>query len=135
MIDSVHHVGIAVPDLAEAIALYTERLGLEAVAVEPPPGSSMHFALIEMPGADIELIAPAGPETPITRFLDRRGPGVHHVAFGVADIISAMAAGAERGLQPLTPDPQPGIGRHLTCFFHPKDTLGVLIEYVEVGPQ
>lgn len=133
MINAVHHIGIAVPDVDEASAFYAKRLGLTAVPVEPPAGSTMRFALIRLPGADLELIAPAAPETPITGFLSRRGPGVHHIAFSVTDIRQAMSAGAGRGLKPLTSEPQPGVGGHLTCFFHPRDTLGVLVEYVEEG--
>jgi methylmalonyl-CoA/ethylmalonyl-CoA epimerase len=131
MIRSLHHIGIAVRDVEQASAFYAERLGITAAPVESPPGSTLRFALISMPGAALEFIAPAADETPITRFLDRRGPGVHHIAFSVGDIKAAMSVAAQRGLKSLTEEPQPGVGGHLTCFFHPADTLGVLVEYVE----
>jgi methylmalonyl-CoA/ethylmalonyl-CoA epimerase len=131
MIHAVHHLGIAVHDLDEAIAFYRERFGLEAEVVAPPPGSTLRFAVIRLPGAELELMAPAADETPITGFLARRGPGVHHVAFAVDDIRAAMAASAMRGLQPLSVEPLPGVEHTLTCFFHPRATMGVLIEYVQ----
>lgn len=133
MITGLHHVGIAVPDLDEAITLYRRNFGLVASQVEPPPGSNMRFALIRLSSGDIELLAPESDEAPIAKFLGKRGPGIHHLAFGVRDIRRAMASAAERDINPLTVEPQPGILGHQTCFFHPRDCLGVLIEYVEEG--
>lgn len=134
MIRAVHHIGIAVSDLDEAMAFYAGRFGLEAEVVAPPPGSTLRFAMIRLPGTELELMAPAADATPISNFLAKRGPGVHHIAFAVDDIAAAMQAGAARGLQPLSAAPLPGVENTLTCFFHPKGTLGVLIEYVQDGP-
>ncbi len=133
MIRAVHHIGIAVRDLDEAMTFYAGQFGLEAEIVAPPPGSTLRFAMIRLPGAELELMAPAADETPISNFLAKRGPGVHHVAFAVDDITAAMQTSAARGLQPLSAEPLPGVEHTLTCFFHPRGTLGVLIEYVQDG--
>jgi methylmalonyl-CoA epimerase len=134
MIRAVHHIGIAVHDLEEAMALYVRQFGLEAEIVPSPPGSTLRFAMIRLPGAELELLAPAADATPISNFLAKRGPGVHHVALAVDDVTAAMRTSAARGLQPLSDAPLPGVEDTLTCFLHPKGTLGVLIEYVEERP-
>jgi methylmalonyl-CoA/ethylmalonyl-CoA epimerase len=134
VIRGVHHVGIAVRDLSEAISFYERVLGLEAERVPSPPGSTLTFAMVRLPGAEIELLAEAAAETPISRFLATRGPGVHHVALEVGDIVSAMAATTGRGAQALSETPLPGVDDTLTCFFHPRSTMGVLFEYVQPAP-
>jgi methylmalonyl-CoA/ethylmalonyl-CoA epimerase len=131
VIRGVHHIGIAVHDLEAAMTFYERAFDLQAEVVESPPGSTLRFAMIRLPGAEIELMAPAAEHTPISTFLARRGPGVHHIAFGVDDIRSAMAATSERGVQLLDAEPAPGVEDTLTCFFHPRTTLGVLYEYVQ----
>ena len=131
MIRSLHHVGIAVEDLDVAIDFYLRTFGLEVEPVSAPPGSLLRFALIRLPGAEIELMASEGAETPVARFIARRGPGLHHLAFAVDEIGAAMAEAARRGVAALDPQPAPGVDHTLTCFFHPKATQGVLFEYVQ----
>ena len=127
----LHHVGIAVRDLDQAVALYAERFGLVAAPGEPPPGSKLRFAMIRLGDVELELMAPRADDSPISRFLERRGEGVHHLALETRDIGSALASAAARGLEGLSPEPLPGVNDTLTCFFHPRSTLGVLYEFVE----
>lgn len=135
MIRGLHHVGIAVADLDAAVEHYRRVFGLAARRPPSPPASRLAFALIPLPGAELELLAEATPETPISKFLASRGPGLHHIAFEVDDIRAAIDALAPHGLEPLDP-PARGIHGTPTCFFHPKATQGVLVEYVErPGPE
>jgi methylmalonyl-CoA/ethylmalonyl-CoA epimerase len=127
----LHHVGIAVRDLDEAADLYESRLGLKAERIRPPPGSSLQFALIRLGDVELELLASSVPDSPISHFLERRGPGVHHLALLTPDVRSAQNAAATRGLERLSDTPLPGINGTLTCFFHPRSSLGVLFEFVE----
>jgi methylmalonyl-CoA epimerase len=127
----LHHIGIVVRDMDEAIALYAARLGLHAERVEPPAGSLLQFAIIHLGDVELELLASSAAESPIANFLERRGPGVHHLALLTRDVRSAQDAAAARGLERLSPAPLPGINGTLTCFFHPRSSLGVLFEFVE----
>jgi methylmalonyl-CoA/ethylmalonyl-CoA epimerase len=127
----VHHIGIAVRDLDEAIELYAARLGLLAERVEPPAGSVLQFAIVRLGDVELELLATSAADTPVARFLERRGPGVHHLALLTRDISRTQDAAVARGLERLSATPLPGINGTLTCFFHPRSSLGVLFEFVE----
>jgi methylmalonyl-CoA/ethylmalonyl-CoA epimerase len=87
--------------------------------------------MIRLGEVEIELLAPRADDSPISRFLERRGEGVHHLALETRDISRALAAAGARGLEGLSPEPLPGVNDTLTCFFHPRSTLGVLYEFVE----
>lgn len=127
----MHHVGIAVEDMEDAIRFYRDHFGLVAEPVAPPPGSALRFAIVRLPGAEIELLASTTDATPIAKFLAKRGPGIHHLAFAVDDIRAAMAATSRLGIPSLDAEPAPGIKDTLACFFHPKATQGVLVEFVQ----
>lgn len=130
MIRRIHHVGIVVADLDASLERYRRLFGLTATRPLSPPGSRLSFALVGLPGAELELLAEAAADTPISKFLATRGPGLHHLAFEVEDMSAAVAALEPHGLTPLEP-PARGIHGAPTCFFHPKATQGVLVEYVE----
>jgi methylmalonyl-CoA/ethylmalonyl-CoA epimerase len=127
----LHHVGIAVRDLDEAVDLYQNRLGLTAERIQPPPGSTLQFAIIRLGEVELELLATSVADSTISQFLKRRGPGVHHLALLTHDLRTAQDAAAARGLERLSATPLPGINGTLTCFFHPRSSLGVLFEFVE----
>jgi methylmalonyl-CoA/ethylmalonyl-CoA epimerase len=135
MIRGLHHVGIVVADLDAAVEHYRLVFGLSPRRPPSPRGSRLSFALIPLPGAELELLAEAASDTPISKFLASRGPGLHHIAFEVDDIGAAIDALSPHGLEPLEP-PARGIHGTPTCFFHPKATHGVLVEFVEgPGPE
>jgi methylmalonyl-CoA/ethylmalonyl-CoA epimerase len=138
-VTAVDHVGIAVPDLDEAIAFYRDTMGLELTRVETNEEQGVREAMMRVPGDDgtgtaVQLLAPIGPESTIGRFLAGRGPGVQQVAVRVTDVEAAADALRAKGLRVLWEKPKRGTENSRTNFVHPKDAGGVLIELVEPAP-
>lgn len=131
MVKKIDHLGIAVQDLASAIPIYRDALGLELEKMEEVPTEKVRTAFFVAGDAHIELLESTDPDGPIGRAIARRGEGIHHVAFEVADIRVAMARARAEGLQLLAEEPRPGAGGTLVAFIHPRDTRGVLIELVQ----
>lgn len=125
------HVGIAVADLAAADAY--AALGWRAAgADEDVPGQRARVRMLRGgPGPSLELLAPLGDDGPVARFLARRGPGLHHVAFAVPDLEAALARLAAAGAPLVDAAPRPGHGGHRVAFVHPSWAGGVLVELVE----
>lgn len=134
MLQRVDHVGIAVEDLEQALAVFRDALGLERVEFDEVPEQGVRVAMLTLPGGGkVELVQPLGPETPVGRFLARRGPGLHHVAFEVADVRKAMEAAAARGLELVDREPRRGAGGSSVAFIHPRSAMGTLIELCQRG--
>jgi methylmalonyl-CoA/ethylmalonyl-CoA epimerase len=130
----IDHVGIAVPDLDEAIEFYARVFGARCVHTEVNAEQGVREAMLAVgpaEGTRIQLIAPLSPDSTIARFLDRRGPGVQQVAYTVADIDATSAALRRRGLRLLYDSPRRGTAGSRVNFIHPKDARGVLVELVE----
>ena len=123
----LHHIGVAVANLEEAIRAY-RALGLAVEKVEEVPSEKVRVAFLPVGEAHLELLEPTDPASPVARFLEKRGPGLHHLCFAVQDIGKALASAQAAGLAPLDPAPRPGAGGAQVCFFHPKSTGGVLVE-------
>lgn len=136
MAGRIDHVGIAVADLDRALLLYRDLLGLELVGVEEVPREKLRVAMLKLDRAGtaglVELLEPLDPDSNIGRFLAKRGPGLHHVAFRATDIDRALAACREQGLRPLNETPLPGAHGKRVVFLHPQDTGGVLVEICAV---
>lgn len=129
MLQRVDHVGIAVEDLEQALALFRDALGVERVEFDEVPEQGVRVAMLMLPGGGkVELVQPLAPDTPVGRFLARRGPGLHHIAFGVADVRAAMEAVAARGLELVDREPRRGAGGASVAFIHPRSAMGTLIE-------
>ncbi|GLV49109.1 methylmalonyl-CoA epimerase [Thermus sp. LT1-2-5] len=127
----LHHVGIAVEDLEAAKARYL-LVGYRLVAEGEVPAQGVRVALLGGEGeALLELLAPLGPETPVGRFLAKRGPGLHHLAFAVEDVARELARLKAQGARLVDEAPRPGFGGHKVAFLHPSFGLGVLWELVE----
>lgn len=125
----IAHVGVAVEDADAAAAFYRDVLGLDARPVERADGAKIvSFPLGE---ADVELLEPEEPESPVARFLTRRGPGIHHICYRVPDLEAALARAASHGYRLLDAVPRPGAHGRRVAFLHPKSTAGVLIELTE----
>jgi methylmalonyl-CoA epimerase len=128
----VDHLGIAVNDLDEGIALYRDLLGLELESIEELPTENIRVAFLKMnrqsPLCHIELLAPLSDKGALARFLSKHGPGLHHVAVAAKDIGRVMAACQKRGFELLDTKPRIGAGGKQIVFLHPKSTGGVLIE-------
>jgi methylmalonyl-CoA/ethylmalonyl-CoA epimerase len=125
----IAHVGIAVPNIDAALPFYREILGLEP----HPPETSDGATIVSLPFGDseVELLAPNGPESPIAKFLAKRGPGIHHICYRVPDLDAALAACRAAGYRLVDELPRTGAGGHRIAFVHPKATAGILLELTE----
>lgn len=134
----VDHVGIAVPDLEAAITFHTTVLGGRLSHREVNQEQGVEEAMISYgSGAQIQLLAPSGPESTIAKFIDRNGPGLQQLAYRVTDVEAVSARLLAAGLRLLYPSPRRGTAGSRINFVHPKDTGGVLVELVEpaAGPR
>jgi methylmalonyl-CoA/ethylmalonyl-CoA epimerase len=129
MIKKISHLGVAVKDLEQATEFYRSVLGLEASGPISSPDGTMKASLVEVGDALIELLQPVSDEGVMAKFLEKRGEGFHHVCYEVEDIRAAVDALKAKGIQVLG-EPKKGI-EGTTVFLHPKQTNGVLIEFVE----
>ena len=128
------HVAIAVPNLAEAVAFWSVKLGLPDTGRDTVEEQGVRVAFLDVGnGARIELLEPLGPDTPVGRHLARRGPGIHHVCLQVPDLDAALARLKEQGVRLVDESPRPGAHGTKVAFVHPKGTGGVLLELVEKG--
>jgi methylmalonyl-CoA/ethylmalonyl-CoA epimerase len=131
----IDHVGIAVPDLDEAIAFYERTFGMRCVHTETNPEQGVREAMMAIGPAEggsmLQLLAPLGPTSTIAKFLDRNGPGIQQLAYTVRDIDEASADLRAKGLRLLYDEPRRGTHGSRINFIHPKDAGGVLVELVE----
>jgi methylmalonyl-CoA/ethylmalonyl-CoA epimerase len=133
MFGRIDHIGVAVDDLDEAIALYEERLGMPVQHRETVEEQGVEAVLMGVGEGHVELLRPLGPDTAVGRFLAKDGPGLHHVAYGTDDIQSALDAVRGAGLRLIDEQPRTGIRGSRVAFLHPKSTGGVLTELVEAA--
>jgi methylmalonyl-CoA/ethylmalonyl-CoA epimerase len=131
MFTTVDHIGFAVRDIDEAIAFYSRTFDVGEWERIPMPERYMDAAATRVGGMLLEIIAPTSEDAPFAKFLRERGPGMHHVAYRVDDIVAALADVKARGVQLIDEAPRPGLHNTLVAFLHPKSTLGVLIELVQ----
>lgn len=129
--DRIDHVGVAVEDLDEALALYRDGLGMELEHRETVTEQGVEAALLGVGDGHVELLAPLGPDTPVGRYLAKRGAGIHHVAYAVADIDDALEALRGAGLRLIDEQPRTGIRNSRVAFLHPAALGGVLTEIVQ----
>ena len=126
------HVGIAVRSIEESMPLFERLSNARGSEIEPVESQGVRVAFVGTGSARLELIEPASQQSTIARYLEKRGPGLHHVAYRVPDIRIALADFAAQGMQLIDEQPRPGAGGHLVAFLHPGTTGGVLVELVEV---
>jgi methylmalonyl-CoA/ethylmalonyl-CoA epimerase len=133
LITAVDHVGIAVPDLDQAVAFYAENFGFRLVHQEVNEGQQVREAMLAVgdSGVCLQLLAPLAADSVISRFLERQGPGVQQVAYRVTSIDEAMAAVRAQGMRLLYEEPRRGTSNSRINFIHPRDAGGVLVELVE----
>jgi methylmalonyl-CoA/ethylmalonyl-CoA epimerase len=129
----IDHIGVAVEDLDEAVALYSERLGMPVQHRETVEEQGVEAVLLGVGESHVELLRPLGDDTAVGRFLERNGPGLHHVAYGTDDIESALDAVRAAGLRLIDERPRTGIRNSRVAFVHPRSTGGVLTELVEAA--
>jgi methylmalonyl-CoA epimerase len=132
MLKSVHHVGVAVADLDESIELYRRTFGAELVHRTSNEKEGLEAAFLRVGDGEIELMSALREDSPVGKFLAKRGPGLHHVAYGVADIDAALANARAAGLELIDAEPRTGMHGTRIAFVHPKSVGGVLTEFVEI---
>ena len=131
MLSTIDHVGVAVEDIDAALALYRDSLGMPLVHRETVTEQGVDAALLDVGYSHVELLQPLGPDTAVGKFLSRRGPGLHHVAYRVPDVEATLNALAEAGLRLIDERPRNGIRGSRVAFVHPASTGGVLTEIVQ----
>jgi methylmalonyl-CoA/ethylmalonyl-CoA epimerase len=127
----IDHVGVAVEDLDSALALYEGTFGMPVAHRETVSDQGVEAVLLDVGDGHVELLRPLGEDTAVGRFLARRGPGLHHVAYRVDDIDAALAQLREQGVELIDSEPRTGIRASRVAFLHPRATGGVLTEIVE----
>ncbi|HUZ86619.1 MAG TPA: methylmalonyl-CoA epimerase [Candidatus Baltobacterales bacterium] len=127
----VHHVGIAVLDLDQSIELYRSVFGAELLDRKANEKEGLEAAFMRMGDSELELMAPMREDSPVGKFVARRGPGLHHVAYAVTDIRKALEDARASGLELIDKEPRVGMHGGRIAFIHPKSAGGVLTELVE----
>ncbi|HMA27499.1 MAG: methylmalonyl-CoA epimerase [Solirubrobacterales bacterium] len=131
MLGRIDHIGVATDDLEGAIALYEKTLGMPLAHRETVESQGVEAVLLDVGDGHVELLRPLGPDTPVGKFLEKRGPGLHHVAYAVGDIDEVLAQLKDAGVQLIDPEPRLGIFNSRVAFLHPRSTGGVLTEIVQ----
>lgn len=135
MLSTIDHIGVAVEDLEAAIELYAGGLAMPVVHRETVSEQGVEAVLLDVGESHVELLRPLGPDTAVGRFLARRGPGLHHVAYRVESIEETLAALSAAGLRLLDERPRVGIRGSRVAFIHPASTGGVLTEIVQPAAE
>jgi len=131
MLGRIDHIGVAVEDLDASLHLYAEVLGMPVVHRETVTEQGVEAILLDVGENHVELLAPLGPDTPVGKFLAKKGPGLHHVAYQVADIEATLSALKAAGTRLIDETPRIGIRNSRVAFVHPASTGGVLTEIVQ----
>lgn len=130
---NIHHTALAVADLDAAVESFRRQYGVEPMYREVVQDQGVEEAMIAVGGSHVQLLQPLSPDTPVGRFIERNGEGLHHVAFHVADIDAALQHLVGEGAQLVDQAPRVGGGGHRIAFVHPRAFAGTLIELVEVA--
>jgi methylmalonyl-CoA/ethylmalonyl-CoA epimerase len=131
MFARIDHIGVAVEDIEAAIGLYEKSFEMELAHRETVESQGVEAVLLDVGDGHVELLRPLGPETAVGKFLDREGPGLHHVAYAVDDIDATLGRLAAAGLELIDSEARVGIRESRVAFLHPRSTGGVLTEIVE----
>ena len=125
---TIDHIGIAVSSLSDSLAFFRDALGLDVDPPEEIVSQRVRAHFIQAGDATLEILEPTADDSPIARFIARRGPGMHHVALRVDDIVAALAELKGRGVRLIDETPRPGAHGSLVAFVHPSSAHGVLVE-------
>lgn len=131
MLGRIDHVGVATDDLEGAVALYERTFGMRLAHRETVESQGVEAVLLDIGDGHVELLRPLGPDTPVGKYLAKRGPGLHHVGYAVADIDATLSQLKEAGVELIDQEPRVGIRDSRVAFLHPKATGGVLTEIVQ----
>jgi len=131
VLSRIDHIGVAVEDIDASLALYEQAYAMELVHREVVEEQGVEAVLLDVGENHVELLRPLGPDTPVGRFLAKRGPGMHHVAYQVTDVEAALEQLRGAGLRLVDETPRTGIRRSRVAFLHPASSGGVLTEIVQ----
>ena len=131
MLEKIDHIGIAVRDLEAAIARYTALCNRGPAQLEEVAAQKVKVAMFEVGESGVELLMATAPDSPIAKFIDKRGEGIHHVCFKVANLEEALARMSAAGMEIISSASGEGAGGSRVAFLHPKSLMGVMIELVE----
>ncbi|MBX7240953.1 MAG: methylmalonyl-CoA epimerase [Bacteroidia bacterium] len=134
MLNKVEHIGIAVKNLQESAIIFTRLLGVEPYKQESVESEGVNTLFFQVGETKIELLEASKPESAIAKFIEKKGEGIHHLAFDVSDIHTEMKRMETEGFRLLNPEPKEGADNKIICFLHPKETNGVLIELCQEKP-
>ncbi|MBS1557363.1 MAG: methylmalonyl-CoA epimerase [Bacteroidetes bacterium] len=126
--EKLEHIGIAVKNLDESNRVFARLLGKPHYKMEEVAGESVRTSFFEINGVKIELLEATAPTSAIARFIEKRGEGIHHLAFEVSDIKTSIQSFSEKGFSMINPEPKAGADNKLIAFMHPKSAQGVLVE-------
>lgn len=129
----INHLGIAVKDIGEALKFWGDALGLENVHTETVEDQKVRIAMLPLGESRIELLEPTGEDSPISKFLEKRGGGIHHIAIEVEDIEAALAKLKSKGARLIDESPRIGAEGCLVAFVHPSSVNGVLLELTQAN--
>jgi methylmalonyl-CoA/ethylmalonyl-CoA epimerase len=129
--DRIDHIGVAVEDLDAAISLYESTMEMQLAHRETVESQGVEAVLLDVGDGHVELLRPLGPDTAVGKFIERRGPGLHHVAYAVGDIDAALTSLSEAGVELIDSEARVGIRGSRVAFLHPRSTGSVLTEIVE----
>jgi len=130
MLKKIHHVGVVVPNLEQAMGLWRDLLGLRLTKSQTVQDQGVKAALLQVGESEIELLEPLSPDNGVGKFLARRGGGLHHVCFETEDVERELDGAKAKGIQLIDQKARPGLAG-MICFLHPKSTRGVLVEYAQ----
>lgn len=133
MLTKINHIGIAVKSLDDAIPFYRDSLGMGFAGIEEVTGQKVQVAMLQIGESMIELLEPTSEDSPVAKFIEKYGPGIHHIAYEVADIETAIAALLADGARMIDEKPRHGAHGTRIAFIHPKSSNGVLTELCQVG--
>jgi methylmalonyl-CoA epimerase len=131
MFRRIDHIGVATDDLEGTLTLYEKTFGMPTVHRETVESQGVEAAMLDVGEGHVELLRPLGPDTPVGKYLDKKGPGLHHVAYAVGDIDEVLGKLKEAGVELIDQEPRQGIRNSQVAFLHPKATGGVLTEIVQ----
>jgi methylmalonyl-CoA/ethylmalonyl-CoA epimerase len=129
--EKLEHIGIAVKNIESANKLFASLLGCTHYKIEEVASEGVRTSFFDIGGIKIELLEASKEDSPIAKFIEKRGEGVHHLAFAVADICESIKEYQEKGFTMINPEPKRGADNKMICFLHPKSTQGVLVELCE----
>ena len=127
----IHHIGIATNEIGVAVGIWDDLLGLQADHTEEVAGQKVRVCMLPIGESRLELLEPMSPDSPISKFLEKRGGGIHHIALSVENIRATLQDLKTKGSRLIDEEPRVGAGGCLVAFIHPSSTAGVLVELVE----